>query len=105
VKRHSTSNNLAPTQANIPLTVEDFDDPEKLILVAWKYFVTAFPNERRVDCPAPGVILTARADQSPGDELRAHLFRCSKCFNKYSAAIWDHRRREASGATAAKMKI
>ena len=54
MKRHSTlNNNLAPTQTNIPLMPEDLDDPEKLILVARKYFATAFPNERRVGILRP----------------------------------------------------
>jgi hypothetical protein len=61
-------------------------DPEKLILAARKHFETGFPNERRVGCPAADVIRAAGEVQLPGEELRAHLFRCSKCFNEYSAA-------------------
>lgn len=96
-----TNQNKAPTQTNIPLTPGDLDDPEKLILVAQKHFSTCFPNERRAGCPAPSVIRAARADQPPGDELRAHLFRCSECFNEYSAAMRDHYRRTDSNTTAA----
>lgn len=102
MKRHpTTKQNLAPTQTNIPLTPRDLDDPEKLILVAQKYFATSFPNGRRAGCPAPGVIRASRADQPPSDELRAHLFCCSECFNEYSAAMRDHYRRTDSNTAAA----
>ena len=101
MKRHPTpNNNLAPTQTNIPHTPGDFDNPEKLILAAQNHFATAYPNERRVGCSAPGVITAARADLPPGDELRAHLFRCSKCFNGYSAALQEHYQRTASDSAA-----
>jgi hypothetical protein len=101
MKRHPTpNNNLAPTQTNIPHTPGDFDNPEKLILAAQNHFATAYPNERRVGCPAPGVIMAARADLPPGDELRAHLFRCSECFNGYSAALKEHYQRTASDSAA-----
>jgi hypothetical protein len=101
MKRHPTpNNNLAPTQSNNPLTPGDLDNPEKLIFAAQRHFANAFPNEQRVGCPAPGVILAARADLPPGDELRAHLFRCSKCFNGYSAAIRDHHLQTVAAAKA-----
>jgi hypothetical protein len=101
MKRHPTpNNNLAPTQSNIPITPGDFDNPEKLIIAAQNHFATAYPNERRVGCPAPGVIMAARADLPPGDELRAHLLRCSECFNGYSAALQDHYQRTASESAA-----
>jgi len=101
MKRHPTPNdNLAPTQTNIPITPGDFDNPEKLILAAQNHFATAYPNERRVGCPAPGVIKAARADLPPDDELRAHLFRCSECFNGYSAALQDHYQQTASDSAA-----
>lgn len=104
MKRHPTPNyNLAPTQKNDPLTPEDLDNPEKLIFVAQKHFATAFPNERREGCPAPGVILAARPDRPPGDELRAHLFRCSECFSGYTAAMRDHYRFPASDAAEARL--
>ncbi|HEU0173676.1 MAG TPA: hypothetical protein VFV58_05390 [Blastocatellia bacterium] len=91
MKRHPTIHkNMAPTQANVPLTPRDLDDPENLILIAQKHFATGFPNKHRAGCPAPSVIRTARADQPPGDELRAHLFHCSECFKEYSAAIRDY---------------
>src|SRR5262249_51877260 len=101
MKRHPTTHkNLAPKQAIIPFTPEDLDDPEKLILFARKHFATGFPNERRAGCPAPGMIRSARADRPPGDELRDHLFRCSECFNEYSAAIQDYYQ-QTGGASAA----
>jgi len=101
MKRHPTLNdNLAPTQTDTPLTPVNLDNPEKLILVAQKHFATAYPNERREDCPAPGVIMAARADLPPGDELRAHLFRCSECFNGYSAALQHHYQRTAPDSAA-----
>jgi hypothetical protein len=100
MKRHPTPRkNLAPTQTYIPLTPRDLDDPERLILVSHRHFATGFPNDRRAGCPAPGVILAARADHPPGDELRAHLFRCSECFREYSAAIRDYYQQTGS-ATA-----
>jgi hypothetical protein len=102
MKRHpTTQKNLAPMQTHIPLTPGDLDDPEQLILVAQRHFATRFPNERRAGCPAPGVILAARADHPPGDELRAHLFKCSECFNEYNAAMRDHYGRTASNEAAA----
>jgi hypothetical protein len=102
MERHPTTNqNLAPTQTNIPLTPGDLDDPEKLILVAQKHFATGFPNGRRAGCPAPGVIRASRAGQPPGEELRAHLFRCSECFNEYSAAMRDYYRRTDSSTANA----
>src|SRR5215475_7550107 len=101
MKRHPTpNNNLAPTQTNIPHTPGDFDNPERLILAAQKHFAMAYPNEQRVGCPAPGVIMAARADLPPGDELRAHLFRCSECFNGYSEALQDHYKRTATDSAA-----
>src|SRR5262245_14016487 len=101
MKRHPTpNNNLAPTQTNIPNTPGDFDNPEKLILAAQKHLATAYPNEQRAGCPAPSVIMAARPDLPPGDELRAHLFHCSECFNGYSAALQDHYRRTASDSAA-----
>src|SRR5262245_18197378 len=97
MKRHPTpNNNLAPTQTNIPPRPGYLDNPEKLILVAQKHFGIAYPNERRAGCPEPGVIMAARADLPPGDELREHLFRCSECFNGYSAALQEHYRQTAS---------
>ena len=99
MKRHPTpNNNLAPPQKDNPLTPRDLDNPEKLIFAAQKHFANAFPNERRVGCPAPEVILSARADRPPGDELLEHLFRCSECFNGYSAAMRDHYRQTAAAA-------
>src|SRR5262245_59353942 len=93
MKRHPTlNNNLAPTQSNIPPTPGYLDNPEELVLVAQNHFATAYPNERRVGCPEPGVIIAARAELPPGDELREHLFRCSECFNGYSAALREHYR-------------
>jgi hypothetical protein len=101
MKRHPTpNNNLAPTQTNIPPTPRYLDNPEELILAAQKHFATAYPNERRAGCPAPGVIMAARADLPPGDELRAHLFRCSECFNGYSAALQEHFRLTAPDSAA-----
>jgi hypothetical protein len=96
MKRHPTHNNRkAPEQINIPLTPADLTDPDKLILVARKNYATNFPNERRIDCPAPGVIQSARVDRMPREEIRAHLFRCSECFNEYRAAMRDHYRQTA----------
>src|SRR5262249_53191618 len=101
MKRHPTTHkNLAPKQTNIPFTPEYLDDPEKLILIAQKHFATRFPNKRRAGCPAPGVIQSARADQSPSGELRNHLLRCSECFNEYSAALRSYHQ-ETGGRTAA----
>jgi len=101
MKRHPTpNNNLAPTQSNIPITPGDFDNPEKLILAAQNHFATAYPNGRRVGCPAPGVIMAARPDLPPSDELRAHLFICSECFIGYSAALQDHYQQTASDSAA-----
>src|SRR5262245_50191764 len=101
MKRHPTlNNNLAPTQSNIPPTPGYLDNPEELVLVAQNHFATAYPNERRVGCPEPGVIMAARADLPPGDELREHLFRCSECFNGYSAALQEHYRRTVSDSAA-----
>jgi len=101
MKRHPTpNNNLAPTQTNIPPTPGYLDNPDELILVAQEHFAMAYPNERRAGCPAPGVIMAARADLPPGDELREHLFRCSECFNGYSAALQRHYRRTASDSAA-----
>jgi len=101
MKRHPTpNNNLAPTQTNIPPTPGHLNNPEELILVAQKHFAMAYPNERREGCPAPGVIMAARADLPPGDELLEHLFRCSECFNGYSAALQEHYRRTASDSAA-----
>jgi hypothetical protein len=97
MKRHPTpNNNLAPTQTNIPPTPGYLDNPEELILAAQKHFATAYPNELRAGCPAPEVIRAAIADLPPGDELREHLFRCSECFNGYSAALQEHYRLTAS---------
>jgi hypothetical protein len=101
MKRHPTpNNNLAPTQSNIPPTPGYFDNPEGLILVAQKHFGIAYPNERRTGCPEPGVIMAACANLPPGDELREHLFRCSECFNGYSAALQEHYRRTAPDSAA-----
>ena len=101
MKRHPTpNNNLAPTQSYIPPTPGYLDNPEELILVAQNHFATASPNERRAGCPEPGVIIAARADLPPGDELREHLFRCSECFNGYSAALQEHYRRTATDSAA-----
>ena len=97
MKRHPTPNNhLAPTQSYIPPTPGYLDNPEELILAAQKHFATAYPNELRAGCPAPGVIMAASADLPPGDELCEHLFRCSECFNGYSAALQEHYRLIAS---------
>jgi len=101
MKRHPTpNNNLAPTQSNIPITPGDFDNPENLILAAQNHFAIAYPNGRRVGCPAPDVIMAARPDLPPGDELRAHLFSCSECFNGYSAALRNHYQRTTSDSAA-----
>jgi hypothetical protein len=101
MKRHPTNRkNLAPKQANISFKLLDLDAPEKLILTVRKHFATSYPNEMRVGCPAPGVIRAARAKEPPNDELRAHLFRCSECFNEYSEAIRNYYQRPGP-ATAA----
>ena len=102
MKRHpTTNNNPAPTQMKTPLTRSDLNEPERLILVAQKHFATGFPNVRRVGCPAPGVIQAARDDQMPADEIRAHLFLCSECFNEFSAAMRAHYQQTASNTAAA----
>src|SRR5215510_14788269 len=101
MKRHPTTDeNLAPTQTNIPLRPEDLADPERLILVARAQFPNGFPNERNGDCPAPGVFRAASWGQIPGEELRAQLSRCAKCFNEYRAAIRDHYPQTASNRRA-----
>ncbi|HKQ74230.1 MAG TPA: hypothetical protein VJ810_11110, partial [Blastocatellia bacterium] len=103
MKRHFPTNNdsPAPTQMNTPLTRGDLTDPEKLIRVAQRHYATGFPNERRVGCPAPGVIQAARVDQMPTAEIRAHLFRCSECFNEFSSAILAYYQPTASNTAAA----
>jgi hypothetical protein len=101
MKRHPTPNeHLAPKQLDNPLSTGDLDDPEKLILIAQKHFATSFPNESRAGCPAPGMIRWAPADRPPSYELRSHLFRCSECFNEYSAKIRNYSQQPGS-ATAA----
>lgn len=101
MKRHPTNyKSLAPKQPNIQSSPGDLDDPEKLILIARKHFSTSFPNKRRTGCPAPNVILAARYDHPPGDDLRDHLFRCSECFNEYSAAIRNYYQQPGSAPAA-----
>src|SRR5262245_50903970 len=98
MKRHPTNRkNLAPKQANIPFRLLDLDAPEKLILTVRKHFATSYPNEMRAGCPEPGVIRNARALEPPSDELRAHLFRCSECFNEYSEAIRNYYQQPGAG--------
>jgi len=104
MKRHPTNNdNPAPNQLNISFKPGDLTDPERLIHVAQKHFATGFPNERRIGCPALSVIQAARAYQMPGDELRAHLFSCSECYNEFREVIRDqyHYQQPASNTAAA----
>jgi hypothetical protein len=101
MKRHPTPNeHLAPKQPDNKLSPGDLDDPEKLILIARKHFATSFPNESRAGCPAPDMIRGEPADRPPRDDLRTHLFRCSECFNEYSAKIRNYSHQTGS-ATAA----
>ncbi|HEX5081372.1 MAG TPA: hypothetical protein VFY40_04965 [Blastocatellia bacterium] len=101
MKRHPTNHKiLAPKQADIPFRLIDLDDPEKLILTIRKHFATGYPNEMRVGCPAPAVIRAARVLEPPDYELRAHLFRCSKCFNEYREAIRNHYQQPGPATTA-----
>lgn len=103
MKRHPTPNeHLAPKQPDNSLSPGDLDDPEKLILIARKHFATSFPNESRAGCPEPGMIRGAPADRPPSDELRSHLFRCSECFNEYSAKIRNYFQQTGS-ATATRV--
>jgi len=68
--------------------VRSFAETEALITAAQEHFATDFPNPRRSGCPAPGVIQTiVQAERLPDDELLAHLFGCSECFNEYQAFI------------------
>jgi hypothetical protein len=101
MKRHPTNRkNLAPKQADISFRLLDLNASEKLILTVRKHFATSYPNEMRAGCPAPGLILAARADEAPSDSLRDHLFQCSECFNEYSEAIRNWRQRTGPTKTA-----
>ncbi|MGH9768123.1 MAG: hypothetical protein ACREAB_11865 [Blastocatellia bacterium] len=103
MKYHPTTNeDQTSRQTKTPLTPDNLTDPEKLVSAARKHFASGFPNPRRAGCPASGVIqATANAGQIPGDEVRAHLFRCSECFNEYRAAVLDHyRQTDSKSATA-----
>ncbi len=101
MKRHPTNNdNPAPTQKNTPLKRRDLTDPEKIILVAQEHFANAFPNERRVGCPMPGVIQAARRDLAPIDELHDHLFQCSECYYEFREVMQVHYQQTASVTAA-----
>lgn len=75
------------------------NDPttDELIALARKRFAADFPNPQRVGCPEPGAIqAVVRARRLPGENLQAHLFACSTCFNEYCAVLMGQRRLAAS---------
>jgi hypothetical protein len=77
----------------------EFERPEDVTAFAREYFAADFPNPLREGCPAPGALLAlVRSGQLPGDELRRHLFGCSKCFCDYREAIVLHRKSAAASA-------
>lgn len=69
--------------------VESWNEEEnaELLGLARQHFSTAFPNPKRSGCPPRARLLTqARSGALPDEELRAHLFNCSECFEEYRAA-------------------
>jgi hypothetical protein len=82
--------NVKPTR-NGPFgepSPDDSGEPEALIAFAQNYFGADFSNPERVGCPSPLALRSlARSGELPDDELCAHLFGCSECFNEYRAAL------------------
>jgi len=63
-------------------------EPDKLIEFAREYFAADFPNPDRRGCPDRATLDSlARSGRLPDDDLRAHLFGCSDCFNEYRTAL------------------
>lgn len=74
---------------------------DELIALARKRFAAGFPNPQRAGCPEPGAIQTAvQAERLPAENLQAHLFACSACFNEYRAVLIEHRQLTASKTSA-----
>lgn len=78
-----------------------FNDAEELTAAAQALFAREFANPQRLGCPAPGTLqAVVQAQQLPPEDLRAHLFGCSECFNEYRAAVLAQRQQAAATSVA-----
>lgn len=73
-----------------------FADPEEVVAFAQAYYSTEYTNNERGDC-LPGESLRAfvRSGALPDAQLRAHLFKCPKCFRLYRSVRVSQRPSEA----------
>ncbi len=66
--------------------------PDELIQFARDHFANEFPNPTGRDCPNGATLNSlARSGRLPDDQLRAHLFGCSNCFQEYRQALAERR--------------
>jgi hypothetical protein len=72
------------------------DTLEALICFAQTHFSQDFTNSQREDCPEPEVLTDLlQKGRLPDDDLRAHLFSCSKCYQDFRIAVEAQKTRQA----------
>ena len=49
-----------------------------------EFFLEAFPNPQRIDCPSEETLVALAEDRlPPGDPARLHIASCSECYAEY----------------------
>lgn len=72
-------------------------DPGRLVRTAQSYFSEDFDWPSQPDCPSAGEFEALLRERNlPPEDLRKHLFGCSKCFRQFREVI--ERRRQAAAA-------
>ena len=67
-------------------------ESDELIEFAVRHFRRDFPNSARVDCPSPAELLDLiKANELPGERLRAHLITCSECYDYFQSELAVYR--------------
>jgi hypothetical protein len=100
-----TENNRPAARTEWPKAFP-FKDAEELTATAQALHAHGFANPQRLGCPAPGTLqAVVQARQLPAEELRAHLFGCSECFNEYRAAILAQRQQATTTSVTWRDKL
>jgi hypothetical protein len=65
-----------------------------------QFFLEAFPNPQRIDCPGEEVILALAADRLPPDDPAClHVASCSECFAEFTGSLLELERGEDPNPT------
>jgi hypothetical protein len=64
------------------------------------FFLEAFPNPQRIDCPGEEVIMALAAERLPPDHPAClHVASCSECFAEFTGCILELQKSEDLNST------